>query len=63
MKATRVLLAFVAALLGGASCQPGLFRCKGTDPVSGGPLCFCEANGVLCGHSGFDPCLACPVPR
>lgn len=54
---------FVLGLLLGAaasSCELGAFECTGVDPVSGGPLCFCKADGLLCGHSGFAPCSQCP---
>lgn len=62
MKATRIAVAFLLSFLAGASssCELGTFECHGIDPVSGGPLCFCTANGLLCGHSGFAPCGECP---
>jgi hypothetical protein len=57
---TTLVLALLAA---SSSCELGTFECRGVDPVSGGPLCFCTSNGVLCGHSGFEPCSTCEVPR
>lgn len=56
------MLALALALLA-TSCETELFRCDGVDQTTGGPLCHCVANGLLCGHSGFEPCLACEVPK
>ena len=63
---TITLLGFVflvALLVGATSCEAELFRCDGIDYSTGGPLCHCVADGLLCGHEGFGGCLSCEVPR
>lgn len=51
------LVSFIVGIYG---CDVATFDCSGTDYATGGPLCYCTADGLLCGHSGFDGCLACP---
>ncbi len=60
---TITILAALAAALGltAASCEMGPFHCEGHDPTTGGPLCFCDADGLLCGHDPFRPCSECPL--
>lgn len=57
-------LAFLFALACGSNgCDVLPFHCEGTDfaDPNGGPLCYCNSNNLLCGHSGFDGCLSCAV--
>lgn len=66
MKAVSIVLVcwLAFALVAGVSCELGSFYCDGVDVTTGGPLCFCTADDLLCGHEGFEPCTACPVvPR
>lgn len=64
LKRIFIIIATAGALAAPASCESPLFHCEGEDPSQPGqPLCYCEANGLLCGHDGFDGCLWCPVPE
>lgn len=54
-----LLLSIVSLLLALSSCELGPFHCEGQIPGQG-PLCYCDATGLLCGHDGFAPCSACP---